>query len=683
MAKLPGLMHFSCVLLCYLIVYVPFASAAKLTCAPFNVTTQLTPTSIEVEHTFLYEGNADRRMLTSSITKFCAALGIGTDCTEHILGGIDCTNVTELKCEQFELITRQTPESEEVSNTLIYHGAAAEPFEASVAAFCADLALGSECIDYIQSNIKCWDADSMRQPTQVSEHYEFNMVAAVVFRNAAKYLAEWVEFHALVGVERLVMYNHGSDDEFMDVLAPYIASGLVDLRHALDVYPRQCWIGEPNDPSPVFDQFARFCQTPLLKHFYVDYFMRTKWYVMMDIDEFVFPGPAALQRYGSSITLPQLLDAHYSDFDTVSLYFSVFGLPKDGPVSPLLIESHRERGPHDDAPEFAHLAPWNAGLKQISRMSSLLNNFYSLHRRACLHCREVEVPKSSPWLRGNHYQYLSKAELEKKAFRHGNQMLLFDSARNDYLTSVSDDNGAGFWLSRLKANLQEANSCSRELPWAVFDNVATEQSWSLWRPPDQQGEKEMLNLYTFLVSHSGMGQWDEPQYVPIPSNATTAFCTEPSNRHIFRTASMVEACESIISHGVRPRGTVFGLHDAHETFFCMNEKSRTFEYLWHTDSNTMEAQFQHTDASGDIQVGDPFRILFSGVCEHDVLDVLMFAALVNDLFVRGKTQAALELMTASGLGTSMGSVSVALREIPMYVDAFDGQGQCVNIFGPI
>jgi Glycosyltransferase family 92 len=49
------------------------------------------------------------------------------------------------------------------------------------------------------------------------------------YRDEAPYLAEWVEFHRLVGVERFFLYDNGSKDDHLDRLAPYIDDGTVVL----------------------------------------------------------------------------------------------------------------------------------------------------------------------------------------------------------------------------------------------------------------------------------------------------------------------------------------------------------------------------------------------------------------------------------------------------------------------
>ena len=52
------------------------------------------------------------------------------------------------------------------------------------------------------------------------------LAACTIYRDAASYLAEWIEFHRLVGVERFFLYDNGSADDHRDVLAPYVDEGI-------------------------------------------------------------------------------------------------------------------------------------------------------------------------------------------------------------------------------------------------------------------------------------------------------------------------------------------------------------------------------------------------------------------------------------------------------------------------
>ncbi|NDE63506.1 MAG: glycosyltransferase [Chlamydiae bacterium] len=102
--------------------------------------------------------------------------------------------------------------------------------------------------------------------------YELGIVT--MFRNEAPYLAEWIEYHHMIGVDHFLLYNDRSDDEWAEVLEPYIKSNLVEV------------IDWPN--------FSRVCLFP--NHqvaAYKDGLRRSKgnakWLAFIDIDEFILP----------------------------------------------------------------------------------------------------------------------------------------------------------------------------------------------------------------------------------------------------------------------------------------------------------------------------------------------------------------------------------------------------------
>ena len=94
-----------------------------------------------------------------------------------------------------------------------------------------------------------------------------------IFKNEAPYLKEWIEYHELIGVEHFYLYNNNSEDNFLEVLQPYIDRGLVTLTE----WP------------------YNHAQMEAYKHFYDTYRNETQWISFLDIDEFVCP------RYKTSL----------------------------------------------------------------------------------------------------------------------------------------------------------------------------------------------------------------------------------------------------------------------------------------------------------------------------------------------------------------------------------------------
>jgi hypothetical protein len=91
-------------------------------------------------------------------------------------------------------------------------------------------------------------------------------VLAIV-KNEAAYVAEWLEFHLLVGVDRFWLVNNESTDNITSVLSPYIALGIVQLSS---------WNGRGIEFS-VYNHYL-----PTLRK--VSY-----WLALIDLDEFRVP----------------------------------------------------------------------------------------------------------------------------------------------------------------------------------------------------------------------------------------------------------------------------------------------------------------------------------------------------------------------------------------------------------
>lgn len=89
-----------------------------------------------------------------------------------------------------------------------------------------------------------------------------------MFLNGAPYLAEWIEFHLLAGVERFFLYDHESTDSSRDVLAPYVEEGTVTVYD---------WPVQPGQAEAFQDCAERH------RH-------DSRWIAFFDLDEFLFSG---------------------------------------------------------------------------------------------------------------------------------------------------------------------------------------------------------------------------------------------------------------------------------------------------------------------------------------------------------------------------------------------------------
>jgi hypothetical protein len=93
---------------------------------------------------------------------------------------------------------------------------------------------------------------------------------AAIFKNEAEYLKEWIEFHRIVGVDRFYLYDNGSSDQYLAILAPYIRSGEVILT------PWRSFVREVDAQRLAYAHAACNCAPTV------------QWLVYIDLDEFLF-----------------------------------------------------------------------------------------------------------------------------------------------------------------------------------------------------------------------------------------------------------------------------------------------------------------------------------------------------------------------------------------------------------
>jgi hypothetical protein len=95
------------------------------------------------------------------------------------------------------------------------------------------------------------------------------LAAAAIFRDEAPFLAEWIAFHRLVGVEHFWLYDNGSEDDPRAVLEPFLREGAVTLLP---------W------PVPFHEQAASRAYADALERARG----RARWLTCLDLDEFLF-----------------------------------------------------------------------------------------------------------------------------------------------------------------------------------------------------------------------------------------------------------------------------------------------------------------------------------------------------------------------------------------------------------
>lgn len=126
--------------------------------------------------------------------------------------------------------------------------------------------------------------------TEQAIAYQYDFAVCSLFRDEARFLKEWIEFHRLLGVQHFYLYNHLSNDEYLEVLEPYISEGIVELH---DIY---------NEPNNVHEWHS--IQIWAYNDALEKARGKVKWLAILDSDEFLFPThennlPGFFKRYES------------------------------------------------------------------------------------------------------------------------------------------------------------------------------------------------------------------------------------------------------------------------------------------------------------------------------------------------------------------------------------------------
>jgi len=97
----------------------------------------------------------------------------------------------------------------------------------------------------------------------------------MIFQDEAPYLKEWIEFHRLLGVDHFYLYNNNSQDDYIEVLNPYIESGVVELMEWPEIATEVA----------VWDKIQIAAYNDGLNRAK----SQSKWLAIIDSDEFLFP----------------------------------------------------------------------------------------------------------------------------------------------------------------------------------------------------------------------------------------------------------------------------------------------------------------------------------------------------------------------------------------------------------
>lgn len=123
---------------------------------------------------------------------------------------------------------------------------------------------------------------------------KYHVTACCMFKNEGRFLKEWLLYNQIIGIDHIYLYNNNSDDNYLEVLQPFLEEKYVTL---ID------W--------PMLQG-----QIPAYEDWYRRFRHETQWNCFIDIDEFICP------FYDTNVY--QWLKK-YSRYPAVKMYWKIFG----------------------------------------------------------------------------------------------------------------------------------------------------------------------------------------------------------------------------------------------------------------------------------------------------------------------------------------------------------------------
>jgi hypothetical protein len=251
-------------------------------------------------------------------------------------------------------------------------------------------------------------------PTNINP-YPYYLVAVAIFKNEAAYVAEWLEYHHSVGVEKFFLYDNDSGDDPYSVLCSYIVSGLVNYTH---------WPGVRQQNSVYRSAIPRLRSVSF-------------WVAFIDLDEFILPL--------SSPTIPPIL-RNLEDSGGLVIYWVVFGSGgQKNQTSGLVIERFVDHAPLDHL--WSHIVKSIVNPRTVKKMGVHEAKYLQGPRQFSCDCHgtwfreSVRLDLRTPvhdCIRINHYWTKSFEEWARKRAR--------GRAAEKGIKQISEYNQFGKWF---------------------------------------------------------------------------------------------------------------------------------------------------------------------------------------------------------------------------------------------
>jgi hypothetical protein len=147
------------------------------------------------------------------------------------------------------------------------------------------------------------------------DDFQYYICIAAIVRDEADYIAEWIEYHLYVGIQKFYIYDNGSEDNTKDILMPYMERGIVEYHY---------WPGKKREYYKYkTEKEKRRVQKKWHKKQHSAYFdainrskYSTFWLAIIDLDEFIVPV--------STRTIPEFL-YDFEDEAGIEVFWLLYG----------------------------------------------------------------------------------------------------------------------------------------------------------------------------------------------------------------------------------------------------------------------------------------------------------------------------------------------------------------------
>lgn len=261
-----------------------------------------------------------------------------------------------------------------------------------------------------------------------------------MIRDEGCYLAEWIEYHRLVGVTKFYIFDNESKDNTKEVLEPYIKSGIVKYQFLSD-----------SELEGLKNKFKEKRKAHVAHWLGIEQARQTaQWVTIIDVDEFILP-----KTYG---TIPNFMAQFPRGVNQVILGWDIYGnnghkTKPDG----LVIENYTSKGKLKTIFNFKSIVNPRAIVIDNNHYHHVIGKTVDENGKILRrHMHEYQAPSNICPI--NHYIVRSLAECEAKcaknqAINHENRYSAKDYF-NKYNLNETEDNFITKYADEIKKSLK-------------------------------------------------------------------------------------------------------------------------------------------------------------------------------------------------------------------------------------